>query len=227
MSGARQPHQVAHLDDLQSIPGPGSLTWRPVRAHFDLRAFGCNAYTAASAGDDVVEPHDEDADTGHQELYFVARGTAEFTIDGDGFEAPSGTYVFVPDPLSHRHAVAREAGTTVLSFGGPPVFEPSPWEWTFRAAPLIESDPGAAREILEDGLARHPQSPGIRMRLAELDLASGEREKALALLGEARELSPDVAEWVLEDDAFPRLAVDAEIAASLRDPEPRPGRPDI
>ncbi len=227
MSRPVRPHQVAHLDDLESIPGPGTLTWRPVRAHFDLRAFGCNAYTAASPGNDVVEPHDEDPDAAHRELYFVAAGTAEFTIDDDRFEAPAGTYVFVPDPASHRQAVTREAGTTVLSFGGPPVFEPSAWEWTFRAAPLIESDPAAAREILEDGLAEHPQSPGIRLRLAELELASGDREKALTRLEDACGVTAGVAEWVLETNAFPRLAADGEIAASLRDPARRPGSPDI
>ena len=29
----RRPHRVAHLNELEAIPGPGSLTWRPVRAH--------------------------------------------------------------------------------------------------------------------------------------------------------------------------------------------------
>ena len=75
----------------------------------------------------MVEPHTEEG-ADHQELYFVARGRAEFTVDGERFDAPAGTYVFIPDPGSHRHAVAAEAGTTVLSFGGPPTFEPSEWE---------------------------------------------------------------------------------------------------
>ena len=56
--------ETAHLDSLDSYPGPGSLTWRPVRARFDIRAFGCNAYTAQKAGDHVVEPHDEEGEMG-------------------------------------------------------------------------------------------------------------------------------------------------------------------
>lgn len=52
--------RTVHLDDLPAIPGPGTLTWRPVRRTLDVRAFGCNAYTAAEAGSDVVEPHTED-----------------------------------------------------------------------------------------------------------------------------------------------------------------------
>ena len=125
-------------------PWPGTLTWHPVRAHFDLRAFGCNAYTAAAAGEDVVEPHDEAGDPGHEELYFVHAGRARFVLDGEEIEAGPGTYVCVREPSVHRHAVALEPGTTVLSFGGPPVFEPSGWEWAFRAEPLMASDPAAA-----------------------------------------------------------------------------------
>ena len=212
----RRPHQVAHLDELEAIPGPGSLTWRPVRAHFGLRAFGCNAYSAEEEGTDVVEPHDEDPDLAHEELYFVARGTAGFTIDGESFEAPAGTYVFVPDPASHRHAVANEAGTTVLSFGGPPVFEPSAWEWTFRAAPRIDSDPAGARRILEEGLEAHGESPGIRLKLAEVELVDENRDAALDRVREALGLHPDAATWVLDEGYSTRLLQDEEIAALLR-----------
>ena len=62
--------RVIALDDIEAIPGPGTLTWRPVRATLGLRAFGTNAYTAAEAGEDVVEPHTEES-AGHQELYLV------------------------------------------------------------------------------------------------------------------------------------------------------------
>jgi quercetin dioxygenase-like cupin family protein len=120
-------HKVVHLDDIERVPGPDTLTWLPVRATLDIRAFGCNAYVAGAPGEDVVEPHTEEG-ADHQELYFVARGRAQFTVDGDSFDAPAGTYVFIPDPGSHRHAVAEDPGTTVLSFGGPPTFEPSEWE---------------------------------------------------------------------------------------------------
>src|SRR5207302_252326 len=81
-----------------------------------------------------------------------AAGRATFTIDGESYDAPAGTYVFVPDPASKRHAVAVEPGTTVLSFGGPPTFQPSAWEWAFQAGPLVRSDPRRARRILAEGL---------------------------------------------------------------------------
>ena len=73
--------------------------------------------------------------------------------------------MFIPDPASHRHAVAAQPGTTVLSFGGPPTFEPSAWEWAFPAGPLIRSDPARARELLVEGLDVHPESPTFRALL--------------------------------------------------------------
>ena len=183
-------YALARLEDLESIPGPGSLTWRPVRGHFDVRAFGCNAYTAAKAGDDVVEPHDEAGDPGHEELYFVHSGRARFTLDGEEFEAGPGTYVFVRDPRVHRHAVALEAGTTVLAFGGPPTFEPSGWEWAFRAAPLVASDPDRARAILEEGARERPESASIQYALARLEASLGHRDAAISAARRALELVP-------------------------------------
>lgn len=183
-------YAVARLEDLESIPGPASLTWRPVRAHFDLRAFGCNAYTASAAGEDVVEPHDETGDPGHEELYFVHAGRARFALDGEELEVGPGTYVFVRDPTVHRHAVALEPGTTVLSFGGPPVFQPSGWEWSFRAAPLVEADPARARAILLEGARERPDSANIQYALARLEACEGRRDAALAAARQALELVP-------------------------------------
>ncbi len=203
-----QPPKVVHLNQLESIPGPGSLTWRPVRLALGVRAFGCNAYTSGEAGHDVVEPHSEDPVLAHQELYFVAAGRATFTIDDISYDAPAGTYVFVPDPSSWRHAVAAEAGTTVLSFGGPPSFEPSAWEWAFRAGPLIRDDPGRARKILAEGLHAHPASPSLHYNLACLEAVEGRRDDALAALRRAIQLEPEVRDWARQDDDFETLRAD-------------------
>ena len=110
--------------------GPGLAA---VRRHFGIRAFGTNAYTAAKAGDRVVEEHTE-ATNGHEELYFVAEGSAHFTLDGDEVDAPAGTFVAVA-PAIRRGAVANEAGTTIVVFGGKPgePFTVSGWEASFAA----------------------------------------------------------------------------------------------
>lgn len=191
--------RVVHLDGIQKVPGPGSLVWSPVRLTLGIRAFGCNAYTAGEAGQDVVEPHTEDPKLAHEELYFVAAGRARFTIDDQDHDAPAGTYVFVPDPASHRHAVAEEPGTTVLSFGGPPTFRPSAWEWAFQAAPLMRTDPESAGQILSEGLDAWPESPTIHYNLACLEALQGDAEAALSSLRRAVELRPEVAEWARED----------------------------
>jgi hypothetical protein len=209
------PPRIIGLDELESIPGPGNLTWRPVRSRLGIRAFGANAYTATEAGQDVVEPHTEDPELAHEELYFVFRGRARFEIDGVSHDAPSGTYVFVPDPSSHRHAVAIEPGTTVLTFGGPPTFTPSGWEWSFRAGPLLRSDPGQARAILSEGLEAWPDSPSLHYNLACLEAIQGNREPALAALGHAISLRPGIAAWAREDGDFQTLSEDAAFRALL------------
>ena len=53
------PYEVATLDELKRVPVMHGLEWRPIRRRFGITAFGINAYTAAKAGDWVVEEHDE------------------------------------------------------------------------------------------------------------------------------------------------------------------------
>jgi hypothetical protein len=197
-----RPPRVINVDEIEAIPGPGTLSWRPVRYALGVRAFGCNAYVGERAGEDVVEPHTEDPELAHEELYFVARGRARFTIDEQTYDAPAGTYVFIPDPASHRHAVALEPGTTVLSFGGPPTFQPSGWEWAFRAAPLMHSDRTQAREITEEGLRTHPESASLHYTLAGVEALDGRPEEAVASLRKAIELRPGVRSWAREDADF-------------------------
>lgn len=210
-------HEVVHLDDVEAIPGPDTLIWHPVRATLGLRAFGTNAYTADEPGLDVVEPHTEDLSLAHEELYFVHRGRATFTIDGEECDAPAGTYVFVPDPASHRHAVATEAGTTVLSFGGPATFEPSAWEWTFRAAAARKAgEHGRARQILEEVLATFPDSAAVRYELACFEATAGDRDAAVERLREAIERAPDVAAYARADEDFASLRADPEFAELVR-----------
>jgi glyoxylate utilization-related uncharacterized protein len=127
---------------LQDIPRPQNLpeseegaVWKPVRHHFGVQAFGVNAWTARSSGDEVIEDHDETGNApGHEELYFVSSGHATFTVDGDQVDAPAGTFVYLPTPGVRRKAIAKEPGTTVLAVGGWPDrrFEVSAWErrWT-------------------------------------------------------------------------------------------------
>ena len=127
-------YTIARLDDIPSPvpPDPDSFHWKPIRHHMGIRAFGVNAGVAPRAGDWVVEEHTErqGGAAGHEELYYVARGHARFSIDGEEVDAPSGTLVFVPDPDTLRSAKALSAGTTVLYMGAEHgvAFTVSPWE---------------------------------------------------------------------------------------------------
>ena len=84
--------RVTSLDAVEPLPGPGTLKWLPVRHELGIGAFGTNAYVAENAGDDVVEPHTEQG-TGHEELYFVARG--------------DGSHEFNATLDAHNRAVAK------------------------------------------------------------------------------------------------------------------------
>jgi Cupin domain len=129
-------YQVTHIDQIPEPPGESdeARDWHAVRIHFGIQSFGVNAYTARGDGE-LVGEHDE-ADTQHEELFFVSKGSATFTVDGETVEAPAGSFVYVPDPASKRSAVTEEPGTTVLCLGGSPgeAFAVSDWEKEYDPA---------------------------------------------------------------------------------------------
>jgi hypothetical protein len=128
--------EALHLEDVPSVTSadPDEGDWKPLRHLLGISAFGVNAWTAATAGAAIIEPHDEAPDAedprSHEEVYVVLDGLAEFTIDGTTFDAPAGTVVAVRDPRLLRQASAREPGTTILTIGAAPgeAFTTSPWE---------------------------------------------------------------------------------------------------
>jgi hypothetical protein len=172
--------KTLRLDDVEGIPVFGSLVWKPVRRELGVTAFGINAYTAAAAGDEVVEDHDETS-LGHEEIYLVVSGHAIFTVDGEEVDAPASTLVFLDDPAQRRSAVARDAGTTVLAIGGVPGrHEVSAWEYLFATLPYRDAgDFETARQMLEENVAEHPDLPALRYHLACIEALCGNRERAL------------------------------------------------
>jgi tetratricopeptide (TPR) repeat protein len=196
-----KPWNAVHVSDLDSLKGPGTLRWSPVRRRFGITAFGINAYTAAEAGQDVVEEHTEQT-LGHEELYAVVAGHAAFTLDGEELDAPSGTLVFIGDPKVKRYAKALEPGTTVLAIGGKPgQHEPSAWEWVFAA--YARADEGSLEgglAELEEGLEARPEDPAFQYHLACLKTRAGRLDEARAHLGRAAAADPKFAEWAQTDE---------------------------
>jgi tetratricopeptide (TPR) repeat protein len=214
--------RITRIDDLERYPieGQEGLTWRPVRRHFDIQAFGVNAYTADEAGQRVVEEHREEG--GHEELYVVVSGRAIFTVDGEEHDAPSGTLVHCP-PGTPRGAVAAEPGTTVLGIGAKPgeVFKPSGWEWTFAGMSLLnQGDEQAARREFEAGLEAYPDAWQGYYNLACAEARLGNRDEALANLKRAAEIDQAVvSKYAFDDEDFASLKDDPDFLAIAGQPQ--------
>lgn len=201
--------KVFQLDEFDRLPVFGTLVWRPVRRTLGVTAFGINAYTAAEAGDEVVEDHDERR-LGHEEVYVVIAGHAVFTVDGYEVDAPAGTFVYLDDPVQRRKAVAREPRTTVLAIGGKPgAHEISAWEYTFPALPhMRERNYAKARAILEEGLLEKPDDPVLLYSLACAEAQDGARDEALEHLRTAVIALPRLRQSAREDEDFASIRDD-------------------
>ena len=112
---------VKQLADVPVVPSdePDDYAWFPLQHHFGLTTTGINAYRATAIGQELIGEHDE-LSSGHEELYYVAQGRAEFVIAGEAHLASAGTVVVVRDPSVKRQASALELETTILAIGGKP-----------------------------------------------------------------------------------------------------------
>jgi hypothetical protein len=205
--------KVLKLDEVEGVPVFGTLVWKPVRKALGVTAFGINAYTAANAGDEVVEDHTEES-LGHEEIYAVVAGHATFTVDDEEVDAPAGTLVFLDDPKQRRHAVAKEAGTTVLAIGGKPgVHEVSAWEYVFPSLPARNvEDWDTARAILESAIAE-ADLPAIHYHLACVEARAGNRERALDELNVAVERRPRLLPPAQTEEDFASIRDDPRFPA--------------
>ena len=206
-------YAVARLDEIPRVKDTSAFDVTPVRIHFGITSFGVNAYTAAKAGDRVIEEHDElGAGAGrHEELYYVALGHARFEVAGNDVDAPVGTLVFVGDPATTRGAFAQEDGTTVIVVGGVvgKPFEASPWESWLAAVPTLEAgEPERGVAIFMDALQRHPGNPNVLYNLACFESLAGRRDEALRHLEEALGADPRMREWAREDPDFDAIRDD-------------------
>jgi tetratricopeptide (TPR) repeat protein len=202
--------ESVHVDELDAIPVAG-VVWHPVRRRLGIQAFGMNVYTAEAVGRQIVEEHDESS-LGHQEVYAVIRGRVAFTVGGETFAAPAGTIVFIRDPALKRVAVAETEDAMVLAVGnaaGKP-YEPSAWETTFAAAPLLEQGRfDEALQLFAEGLRDHPGNASLLYNLACAEARAGRRDDAVAHLREAIAAQDRFAEAARTDPDFDAIRDDA------------------
>jgi hypothetical protein len=193
---------VIRLDEVDSISVAG-VNWLPLRRALGATGVGIAAFTAAQAGEHLIEPHDETSGGagGHDEVYAVIAGRARFTLGDEELDAPAGTLVRVPVGL-HRSALAEEPNTTVLAVGGPPgaALPPSVYEYWFAAEPAYRAgNYERAIEIASEGLADYPDHPSLRYQLACYCSLAGREDEAIEHLGAAFAANPQTREWAAED----------------------------
>lgn len=195
--------EAVHVDELDAIPVAG-VVWHPVRRRLGIEAFGMNVYTAEAVGRQIVEEHDESS-LGHQEVYVVVRGRVTFTVGGETLDAPAGTIVFIREPALRRVAVAETADALVLAVGNAAgrAYEPSAWETSFAAAPLLDQGRyDEALALFAEGLREHPGNPSLRYNLACAEARAGRKDDAIAHLREAIAAGERFAERARSDPDF-------------------------
>ena len=197
-------YTVARLDEIDEI-SDGRVPWRPLRHHFGITSFGVNAFTGKSAGDRIINEHDE-ADE-HEELYLVHQGRARFELDGKDVDAPTGTPAFVQRGVK-RTAFAEEPETTLLAIGGEPgkAYEPHGWEVWSQLSPLFQAGEyeqvaDRGRELLKD----HPEYPGVFYNVACAEALAGRGDDAIEHLRHAIGRSEQFRELAKEDEDFVSL----------------------
>ena len=184
----------------------GELQWHPLRHTLGIRAFGMNAYTAAKAGDLVVEEHDEGS-LGHEEVYVVLAGRATFTLDGEEFDAPAGTVVHLADPKVKRVAAPPRTPRACSRSGpaGRGLRAVAVGARVPRRGARAGGDPEGAVAIAREALEQHPDNPSVLYNLACFEALAGHEDDAMAHLKRAIELRPPAREWAQCDDDLAAL----------------------
>ena len=122
---------VSRITDLPVVTDgePDDPVWYPLQHALGIDTFGANVFVARSAGQLLVEEHDERA-SGQQELYLVLDGSAGFDLDGEEVYLQRGEALAVTDATVRRRAKALTAGTTLLVVGS----ADGPFDSTWNAA---------------------------------------------------------------------------------------------
>ena len=127
MAASTKGWQVAALDEIPPVKPDWPATWKSVRHHFGITAFGVNAVTK-DEGNVLIPEHDE-TESGQQELYFVHAGEVKATLDGEEVRVPAGSAVHC-EPGAKRKFESAASPTTLIVIGGTPgaAYEVGGWE---------------------------------------------------------------------------------------------------
>lgn len=205
--------KVSRLDDMEQRGRD-----IPVREHLGMKAFGINAFRPNEEGL-LINEHDESG-SGQEELYLVLDGTATFEVEGETFDAPAGTFVFV-GPAARRKATGDG---TIVAFGATPgeAYEALDWgeAWPLHRDSLHaygEQRYADALEAVRGGLERMPDHAGFHYNYACFATLAGETgDETFDHLRRSVELFPQFREQARVDDDFNAVRDDPRFEEALR-----------
>ena len=119
--------KTASVHEIPPVKPDWPATWKSIRHHCGITAFGINGVTK-DAGNVLTPEHDETA-SGQQEVFFVHEGEVLATLDGEEVRVPAGSIIFC-EPGTKRKIEATASPTTMLIIGAPVgrAYEIGPWE---------------------------------------------------------------------------------------------------
>ena len=190
----------------------------PVREHLGIQAFGINAFTPSEDGT-LINEHTESG-SGQEELYIVLDGSATFEVDGETFDAPPGTFVFV-GPESRRKATGDG---TVLAVGATPgeAYQGVDWgeAWPFHRESMTaysEQRYADALEAVGGALEHMPDHAGLNYNYACFATLAGDAgDDTFAHLRRSVELRPRFRDDARRDDDFAAVRDDPRFEQALR-----------
>src|SRR6478609_7165590 len=117
MSATESGWAIADVNEIPAVKPDWPTTWKSVRHHFGITAFGINAVTKDA--DNVLIPEHNESESGQQELYFVHRGSVRVTLDGEQHEVGEGAMIAI-EPEVSRKIESTSSPTTLIAIGGTP-----------------------------------------------------------------------------------------------------------
>ena len=205
--------KVARLDEIEKRGRD-----IPVREYLGISSFGANAYTPGEDGR-LIGEHDESG-SGQEELYIVLDGSATFEVDGDTFDAPAGTFVYV-GPEARRKA---SGDGTILALGATPgeAYQGLNWgdAWPFHRESLAaygEQRYADALDSVRGGLEHLPDHAGFHYNYACFATLSGDTgDETFSHLRRAVELYPGFRDQAPRDDDFASVRDDPRFEEAIR-----------
>src|SRR6476661_1658062 len=104
---------IADVNEIPPVKPDWPATWKSVRAHFGITAFGINAVTK-DAGKVLIPEHHEQ-ESGQEEVYFVHRGSDRGALDGEVHEAPQGAVIAVGPKVTRKLEASASPNTLLVS----------------------------------------------------------------------------------------------------------------